>query len=326
MDYIGVRRVAPTATIIGESRLLGLFTTKAYAEPASETPLLHRKLRQCWTAEDLIEGSHDYKAAVALFDTFPKDELFARPVDDLRARVVVAAGARGHRRVRLLGRRDADGRSASLILALPARATTPRWWSACAAVPRALRHRTRRAAPRARRGRARRACTSSSTRRAAARAALRALEAEVDRARAHLGRRAARRARRRHGQRGRGSPRPGCAASPTTTRATRASTRRARHRLLRPPGRGEASSSRCSRWASRPRVALYKRGAKVELSRAMPMLEDLGLRVIEEISTRLTARTRRGCRSSACSARTAAARPRRVGDRRGRGDRRRLPR
>ena len=35
------------------------------------------------------------------------------------------------------------------------------------------------------------------------------------------------------------------------------------------------------------RVALYKRGGKIELSRAMPMLEDLGLRVIEEISTRL---------------------------------------
>ena len=35
------------------------------------------------------------------------------------------------------------------------------------------------------------------------------------------------------------------------------------------------------------RVALYKRGGKIELSHAMPMLEDLGLRVIEEISTRL---------------------------------------
>ena len=36
------------------------------------------------------------------------------------------------------------------------------------------------------------------------------------------------------------------------------------------------------------RVALYKRGPKVELGDALPMLEDLGLRVIEEISTRLT--------------------------------------
>ena len=38
------------------------------------------------------------------------------------------------------------------------------------------------------------------------------------------------------------------------------------------------------------RVALYKRAAKIELSRVMPMLEDLGLRVIEEISTRLLGR------------------------------------
>ena len=35
------------------------------------------------------------------------------------------------------------------------------------------------------------------------------------------------------------------------------------------------------------RIALYKRGEKIELSRVMPMLEDLGLRVIEEISTKL---------------------------------------
>ncbi len=35
------------------------------------------------------------------------------------------------------------------------------------------------------------------------------------------------------------------------------------------------------------RVALYVRGPKVELGDALPMLEDLGLRVIEEISTRL---------------------------------------
>jgi glutamate dehydrogenase len=36
------------------------------------------------------------------------------------------------------------------------------------------------------------------------------------------------------------------------------------------------------------RLCLYKEGEKVELSQAMPMLEDLGLRVLEELSTRLT--------------------------------------
>ena len=43
---------------------------------------------------------------------------------------------------------------------------------------------------------------------------------------------------------------------------------------------------------STPAVALYVRGPKVELGDALPMLEDLGLRVIEEISTRLVGRGR----------------------------------
>src|SRR4051794_6644237 len=119
MDYVGVRRVNADGELAGEARLLGLFTTKAYSEPASETPVLHRKLQRVLESEDLIEGSHDYKAAVALFDTFPKDELFAAPVDDLRRAVVALLELEGTDRVRLLGRLARDGRSASFILALP---------------------------------------------------------------------------------------------------------------------------------------------------------------------------------------------------------------
>ena len=119
MDYIGVRRVDGNGEIVGMSRVIGLFTTKAYAEPASETPLLHRKLRQCLEGIGLIEGSHDHKAAVALFDTFPKDELFAAPAEDLRGALSSLLALEGTQKVRLLGRRDPDGRNASLILTLP---------------------------------------------------------------------------------------------------------------------------------------------------------------------------------------------------------------
>jgi glutamate dehydrogenase len=119
MDYVGVRKVSSDGRITGEARMLGLFTTKAYAEPASQTPLLNRKLRQILRHEDLIEGSHDYKAAVALFDSFPKDELFSARTEDLRRAVVVLLSLEGDR-VRLLGRVSSDGRSASLIAAIPA--------------------------------------------------------------------------------------------------------------------------------------------------------------------------------------------------------------
>ena len=103
-------------------------------EPASTTPLLRDKLRRILEAEDLIDGSHDSKAAIALFDSYPKGELFGAPSEDLRAQIVGAAGA--------AGRRGAPARPPRLATAAAPRwsprcrasATAPRCASACAAI------------------------------------------------------------------------------------------------------------------------------------------------------------------------------------------------
>ena len=197
MDYVGVRRVTPDGELAGEARLLGLFTTKAYPEPASETPVLHRKLRRVLEAEDLIEGSHDYKAAVALFDAFPKDELFAAPVDDLRRAVVALLALEGTDRVRLLGRRAADGRSASFILALPRERYRALLVERVRKLFKRRFQRPRRRGPaHARRGHARARALPRALAGRAARGRQRRARARGRPARPHVGRRAARRARR----------------------------------------------------------------------------------------------------------------------------------
>jgi glutamate dehydrogenase len=119
MDYIGVRRVSADGRIVGECRMVGLFTSKAYMEPASRTPLLQRKLNQILEAEDLFEGTHDYKAAVAIFESFPKDELFAASADEIRSQVMGLLHLQEQQQVRLFVRRDLYGRSVSLLVALP---------------------------------------------------------------------------------------------------------------------------------------------------------------------------------------------------------------
>jgi glutamate dehydrogenase len=119
MDYIGVRRVDPDGTIVGEARLIGLFTSKAYMEPATKTPLLHHKLEQLIAAEDLIPGSHDYKAVVALFESFPKDELFQASAEEIRRLVVGLLQLEKHGGIRVLIRRDLYGRNVSVVVALP---------------------------------------------------------------------------------------------------------------------------------------------------------------------------------------------------------------
>ncbi len=72
----------------GENRMLGLFTSKAYMAPVSQIPILRSKLAQILEAEDTMEGSHYYKELVQLFESFPKDELFATPTEDIRRSMV----------------------------------------------------------------------------------------------------------------------------------------------------------------------------------------------------------------------------------------------
>jgi glutamate dehydrogenase len=119
MDYVGVRKVSPDGRITGEARLIGLFTSKAYMEPATKTPLLHHKLEQILAAEDLIPGSHDYKTVVELFGTFPKDELFQGSAEELRTLVVGLLQFEEQAGIRVMVRKDLFGRQVSIVVALP---------------------------------------------------------------------------------------------------------------------------------------------------------------------------------------------------------------
>ena len=119
MDYIGVKRVDAGGEVVGELRLIGLFTSKAYAESARQIPLVRRKLESIMQWEDLIAGSHDYKAVVALFDSFPKDELFAASASELRATIMSLLGMQEEGGVRLFLRRDPVRRTVAAVVALP---------------------------------------------------------------------------------------------------------------------------------------------------------------------------------------------------------------
>src|SRR4051794_34757193 len=294
MDYVGVRRISPEGEIVGEARMLGLFTTKAYSEPASETPLLHRKLRQILRSEDLIEGSHDYKASVSLFDSFPKDELFAASTDDLRGAVVALLALQGEQ-VRLLGRRDADTRSASLIVALPRSRYDGDLLRRLLALFRE-RFATDAVDHHLVLGEGDRAQVHFRVHAAGGLVDLdfRELEREVVAATRTWDDELRDALVERHGEPqgralasawGAGFPRY-YKASTTAGLAVHDIGCFARLQALGEPFVVGLQNQRDER-GERTRVGLYKSGGKVELSAVMPMLEDLGLRVIEEVPTRL---------------------------------------
>ena len=119
MDYVGVRRVNPDGTPKGEARLVGLFTSKAYMESSATIPILRRKLDRILAEEDLLAGSHDYKVISQIFESFPKDELFSISEADLRASLVGLLEAEEHQHVRLFVRRDVLQRNVSVLVVVP---------------------------------------------------------------------------------------------------------------------------------------------------------------------------------------------------------------
>jgi glutamate dehydrogenase len=119
LDYVGVRIIGPSGATLGEARLVGLFTSKAFMEPASHVPILRRKLADIVANEDLIEGSHDHKAVIQIFEGYSKHDLFTAPTAALQRELMGLLALQETHQVRLFLRRDIMERSVSILVALP---------------------------------------------------------------------------------------------------------------------------------------------------------------------------------------------------------------
>jgi len=106
LDYVGVKTFDAAGQVSGEHRFLGLWTSSAYHKPPAEIPLLRRKLEAVIAHFGLPPQSHDAKSVVNVIETFPRDELFQTPVNELIASVRGIVNLYERQRVRLFVRRD----------------------------------------------------------------------------------------------------------------------------------------------------------------------------------------------------------------------------
>ncbi|MBW3657184.1 MAG: NAD-glutamate dehydrogenase [Actinobacteria bacterium] len=119
MDYVGIKRIGPDGTARGEFRVVGLFTRKGYTEPARTTPVLRRKLSSILEREDVVPGSYDEITLISLFQALPKDELFQASEDDLHELLLGLFHAEEHRETRVMTRVDHVTRTVSVLVAVP---------------------------------------------------------------------------------------------------------------------------------------------------------------------------------------------------------------
>ncbi len=119
MDYVGVKVYDEAGRPAGERRLLGLFTSRAHSRSVESIPLLRRKLEQVVALDNAVEGSHDFKQVVAIFNSIPRDELFRSSPRHLHRDIRTIMGIERQRRVLLTVRPDPLSRGLALMVIMP---------------------------------------------------------------------------------------------------------------------------------------------------------------------------------------------------------------
>jgi glutamate dehydrogenase len=119
LDYIGVKRYDKHGRVAGEMRILGLWTTHAYAADPRQIPWIRLKLQRVLEHFPFAPNSHDGKRLLQIVQTLPRDELFQASVPDLIrcARAVLVLQDRA--RVRVIARRDEFRRFWSCLIYMP---------------------------------------------------------------------------------------------------------------------------------------------------------------------------------------------------------------
>ncbi|MFC8505288.1 NAD-glutamate dehydrogenase [Streptomyces sp. NPDC057411] len=119
LDYIGVKKFDAAGNVVGERRFLGLFSSAAYTESVRRVPVVKRKVQEVLEGAGFSPSSHDGRDLLQILETYPRDELFQTPADELRSIVTSVLYLQERRRLRLYLRQDEYGRYYSALVYLP---------------------------------------------------------------------------------------------------------------------------------------------------------------------------------------------------------------
>lgn len=119
LDYIGVKKFDADGNVIGERRFLGLFSSAAYTESVRRVPVIRRKVEDVLERAGFSPHSHDGRDLLQILETYPRDELFQTPVEELQAIATSVLYLQERRRLRLYLRQDEYGRYYSALVYLP---------------------------------------------------------------------------------------------------------------------------------------------------------------------------------------------------------------
>lgn len=118
-DYIGVKRFNADGQVIGECRIIGLYTAAAYNTNPKHIPFLRHKVAQIMKSSLLNPRSHSGKILLNIIETLPRDDLIQASVDELLEIAMGVFHMQERRRIRMFARTDIYKRFISCLVYVP---------------------------------------------------------------------------------------------------------------------------------------------------------------------------------------------------------------
>ncbi|MDH4564439.1 NAD-glutamate dehydrogenase [Pseudomonas sp. BN411] len=118
-DFVSIRELDAKGKVIKECRFMGLYTSAVYAESVGRIPYIRRKVAEIQRRSGFDAKAHLGKELAQVLEVLPRDDLFQTPVDDLFTTAMSIVQMQERNKIRLFLRRDPYGRFAYALAYVP---------------------------------------------------------------------------------------------------------------------------------------------------------------------------------------------------------------
>jgi glutamate dehydrogenase len=115
-DYIGIKKFDQHGHVIGEHRFTGLYTSVVYNQSIENIPLIREKADRILAASGYLQGSYAYKSLHNVLENYPRDELLQSSEEELLEVGMGVVQMQDRDLLRLFVRRDPFGRFFSCMV------------------------------------------------------------------------------------------------------------------------------------------------------------------------------------------------------------------
>ncbi|MGY0215943.1 NAD-glutamate dehydrogenase [Endozoicomonadaceae bacterium StTr2] len=118
-EFIVMRHFDENGEVTGESRIMGLYTSPVYQQSPGKIPYVRNKIASITAAAGLEPGSHHAKDLVQILEVFPREELFQMSPEELFATTQGILQIQERHQIKVFLRQDRNGLFCSALAYVP---------------------------------------------------------------------------------------------------------------------------------------------------------------------------------------------------------------